>query len=133
MLSRYGFRVTLLTCVAFIVAAAGARGSSDVQACYIVTDEDEVCPQCPGFSSCLCLYEGAPCPGYDIMCFFRKKVEPGGIYGILTQPFKCYRSRPCTYQYGYPCHPLWNPCVKTGYPSLYYSVKYEQDTEPLCA
>gem|GEM_PF-3756099 len=101
--------------VGFSVAAAPVRAESAVPGCFLLLPENEPCPDCPGISSCLCLFKGANCPGNEVICFGRPKVNDGPAL-ITEPPFPCYRIQDCQSQNGGVCNPLTNSCVTAGNP-----------------
>lgn len=82
--------------------------------CLKVTEEKEFCPDCPGISSCVCLYESAYCPSTESGCYSRNIAEPDiDAPGVLFWAKPCSWSQPCASKLGGACLPIFNVCQKS--------------------
>lgn len=76
------------------------------------------CEGCPGFSACLCLYQGAQCPSATISCLQFEMFEPHDRgYIVVMWETHCYIYKGCRSKKGGPCGVFpWgtNPCVDYG-------------------
>ncbi len=77
----------------------------------------EFCEGCPGFSVCVCLYQGADCPSAEIICNTFDVFDDEPLYVVDLMPSFCYLRKNCRSREGGPCGVFpWgsNPCVKDG-------------------
>lgn len=81
-------------------------------ACSQLTTQQVYCPDCPGFSFCLCMetYGGWVCPSADIVCTARYALTDGNSV-LACVPSSCYTSRSCTAP-PEGCYPVSRPCRK---------------------
>lgn len=78
-------------------------------------DDYEACPGCPGYSFCVCAYNGAACPSERVICNNRLPLHEGGSYTYLQSPENwCYTTQDCRSEYGGTCHVILNKCIAVG-------------------
>lgn len=102
------FRVS---CVAAIALVALAGTDAAFSQCLDVTSAFQYCPDCAGYSVCTCLYVGAFCPSYDVVCA-KRRIVTSGLYALAQTRQPCQWLAPCSVSNpSEGCDPLINPCL----------------------